>query len=119
MFKYKQKVTGETADGGTKDAEIMVSLKYLSNFWRILEMPLINYEMNLILTWSDKCLLPNDKKATTFAIAHTKLHVTVATCMLQLKIMQNCLNNKNQVLKEQLTETNFNQKYQYKHQTHI
>ena len=93
MFKYKQKVTGETADGGTKDAEIMVLLKYLSNFWRTLEMPLINYETNLILTWSDKCLLSNDTKATTFAIAHTKFYVTVATYMLQLKIMQNCLNN--------------------------
>ena len=70
-FKFKQKVTGKTGDGGTKDVEIMVSLKYLSNFWRILGMPLINSEINLILTWSNKCVLSNDTKATTFAITDT------------------------------------------------
>ena len=41
-FKFKAKITGQTGDDGTKDVEIMVPLKYLSNFWRILEMPLIN-----------------------------------------------------------------------------
>ena len=42
-FKSKIKITGKTlADGNTKHVEIMVPLKYLSNFWRTLEMPLIN-----------------------------------------------------------------------------
>ena len=36
-FKFK-KITGKTADGGTKEVEIMVPLKHLSNFWRPLEM---------------------------------------------------------------------------------
>ena len=40
-FKFKQKIAGKTADGGTKDVEIMVPLKYLSNVWRTLEMFLI------------------------------------------------------------------------------
>ena len=45
--------TGNTpADANTKDVEIIVPLKYVSNFWRTLEMPLINCEVNLILTWS-------------------------------------------------------------------
>ena len=35
----------------------MVLLKYFSNFWRTLEMPLINCEVNLILTWSSTCVL--------------------------------------------------------------
>ena len=35
-------MTGQTGDNGTKNVEIMVSRKYLSNFWRTLEMPLIN-----------------------------------------------------------------------------
>ena len=48
--KFKQKIADKTADGGTKDVEIMVPLKYLSNFWITLEMPLINCEINLILT---------------------------------------------------------------------
>ena len=55
-FKFKIKITGKTpAAGNTKDVEIAVPLKYLSNFWRTLEMLLINCEINLILTWSEDC----------------------------------------------------------------
>ena len=49
-FNFKVKITSQTGNGGTKDVEIMVPLKYFSNFWRTLEMPLINCEINLILT---------------------------------------------------------------------
>ena len=56
-LKSKLKITGKTpATGNTKDVEIIVPLKYLSSFWRTLEMPLINCEVNLILTWSKDCL---------------------------------------------------------------
>ena len=84
-FKFKQKLAGKTADGGTKDIEIMVPLKYLSSFWRTLEMPLINCEINLILTWSDKHVLYSDIKATTFATTDTKLYVLVVTLSTQNK----------------------------------
>ena len=51
-FKSETKTTGKTPNNGNeKDVEIMVPLKHLINFWRTLEMPLINYEVNLILTW--------------------------------------------------------------------
>ena len=56
-FKFKAKIAGQTGNGGIKNVEIMVPLKYLSNFWRTLEMPLINCEVNLILTWSLTCVL--------------------------------------------------------------
>ena len=46
-FKFKVRITGKTNDDNEKDVEIMVPLKYLSNFWRTLEMPLINCEVNL------------------------------------------------------------------------
>ena len=47
-FKSKLKIAGNTpADGNTKDVEIIVPLKYLSNFWRTLEMLLINCEVSL------------------------------------------------------------------------
>ena len=50
-LKSKVKITGKTpADRNTKNVEIIVPLKYLSNIWRTLEMPLINCEVNLILT---------------------------------------------------------------------
>ena len=47
-------LTGATGDNGTKNVGIMVPLKYFSNFWTTLEMPLINCEINLILIWSDR-----------------------------------------------------------------
>ena len=46
--------TGQTGNGGAKNVETMVSLKYISNFWRTLGMPLINCEINLQLKWSKK-----------------------------------------------------------------
>ena len=45
-----QKITGATGDNGTKNVEIIAPLKYLSNFWKSLEMPLVNCEINVILT---------------------------------------------------------------------
>ena len=85
-FKFKAKITGQTGNGATKDVEIMVPLKYLSNFWRTLEMPLINCEFNLILTWSSTCVLiatgvPN--QPAIFTITNTKLYVPVVTLSTQ------------------------------------
>ena len=79
-FKYKVKITGKTSvEVNTKDVEIIVSLKYLSNFWRALEMPLINWEVNLILTWSKDCVITNSTGEGKFAITETKLYVPVVT----------------------------------------
>ena len=85
-FNFKVKITGRTRNDGTKNVEIMVPLKYLSNFWRTLEMPLINGEVSLILTWSSTCVLiatniPNQN--ATFAITGTKLYVHVVTLSTQ------------------------------------
>ena len=54
-FDYKTSITGKLEDGNRRkeDAEIVVPLKYLSNFWSTLDMHLINCEVSLILTWSD------------------------------------------------------------------
>ena len=85
-FNFKAKITGQTGDNGTKDVETMVPLKYLSNFWRTLEMPLINCEVNLILTWSSTGLIVSTNNANqnaTFAITDTKLYVPVVTLSTQ------------------------------------
>ena len=58
-FKFKQKLTGVTEANVTKNVEIMVPLKYLSKFWRTLEMQLINCEIYLILTWPVNCVTTN------------------------------------------------------------
>ena len=67
----------------------MVPLKYLSNFWRTLEMPLINCEVNLILTWSSTCVIASvilANQAATFEIIDTKLYVPVVTLSTQENI---------------------------------
>ena len=81
LFKFKQKITSSTGDDGTKTVEIMVPLKYKSNFWRTLEMPLINCDINLTVTWSANCVIYNAaaNQDTTFAITDTKLYVPVIT----------------------------------------
>ena len=80
-FKFKQKITGTTENDGIKDAKIMVPLKYLSGFWRTLETPLINCEINLVLTWSTNCVISNTaaNQETAFAVTDKKLHVPVVS----------------------------------------
>ena len=72
-----------SADRNTKNVEIIVPLKYLSNSWRTLEMPLINCEVTLILTWSRDCVITNSTGAGKFAITETKLYVPVVTLSTQ------------------------------------
>ena len=97
-FDYKASITGKLEGNNTeKEAEIVVPIKHLSNFWRTLDMPLINCEINLILTWSENCVLTskatrdanpdvnlavaaiNNPTNATFKITDTKLYVPVVT----------------------------------------
>ena len=79
-FKSKIKITRNTpSDGNTKDVEIIVPSKYLSNFGRILEIPLVNCEGNLTLTWSSTCVITSSTGAGRFSIIDTKLFVSVVT----------------------------------------
>ena len=83
-FKSKIKITGKTPEeGNTKDVEIIVPLKYLSNFWRTLEIPLTNYEANLILTWSKDCVITNSTGKGQFSITNTKLYIPAVTLSTQ------------------------------------
>ena len=89
---------GVTHDNLTKnDVKIVVPLKYLSNFWRHLNIPLINCEVELILTWFKNCVLIdkstreadynanpvvyeiNNPEDATFKITDVKLFVPVVT----------------------------------------
>ena len=83
-FKSKTKITGKTPnDDNEKDVEIMVPLKYLSNFWRTFEMLLINCEVNLIFTWSSTCVITESNGAGIFTITDTKPYVSVVTLSTQ------------------------------------
>ena len=97
-FKYKTSftsITGNTYnfdDGeagydkvGKNETEVVVPLKHLSNFWRSLNMPLINCEIRLILTWSKNCIFAdmavanNPPTGLEFQITGTKMYIPVVT----------------------------------------
>ena len=81
-FKYKSSFFKPltAADNGVfKDVKIAVPLKYLSNFWRSLEMPLINCKIHLELNWSKDCVMSSIVGTTTFEITNTKLFVPIVT----------------------------------------
>ena len=59
--------------------KVVVPLKYLSNFFRSLEMPLIDCKIKLNLTWKQECVLSTDAGAAVFIINDTKLYVPVVT----------------------------------------
>ena len=70
---------------GKNETEVVIPLKYLSNFWRTLNIPLINCEVELILTWSKKCVLTdmiaanNPPTRLEFQITDTTLYIPVAS----------------------------------------
>ena len=75
-FKYKANLIGDTVADGTnrkKNVKIAVPLKYLSNFWRSSEMPLINCKIESLLGWYEECILSNAGNAATFTITDAKL----------------------------------------------
>ena len=98
-FKYKSSLVEKTPNNDNynnnviQDVKIAVPLKHLSNFWKTLDIPLINCEVSLTLTWSKNCVLTDiittaaqgDNLAVaaptgaTFKIKDTKLYVPVVT----------------------------------------
>ena len=103
-LKYKNKITGNTynvnagADGydvnknGTQEVELAIPLKYLGNFWRALNIPLINCEVSLELKWNKNCVITsleqrdigggnrdNSPTGATLAINDCKLYVPAVT----------------------------------------
>ena len=84
----------------------MKKLKYLSNFWRTIEMTLINCETNLFLTLSTECIIvigTVNNQEPRFSISDTKLYVPVVTLSA---IMQNCWSNQKSFRSKQLTDIN-------------
>ena len=102
-FKYKSNIIGKTPNNDNDNnnviekIKIVVPLKHLSNFWRTLDMPLLNCEASLTLTWSKDCVLSDltttatvpdtgppvvaiaARTGATFKITDTKLYVPVVT----------------------------------------
>ena len=98
---YKTSITERLEDGNIEkdDVKIVLPLKYLSNFWRTLDILLISCELSLILAWSEKCILTskatrdasdnllvlavNSPRNTTFKTTDCKLYVPVVTLSIE------------------------------------
>ena len=80
-FKYKVAILGKTADAvaNTKEAKIVVPLKYLSNSWGSSEMPLKNCKVYPELNWFENYILSSAGDTAKIAITDTKLHVPIVT----------------------------------------
>ena len=82
-FKNKASLTGNTEANGTKNGvKITAPLTYLSNFWRSLEMPLINCKVELSLKWIANCLLTVANTAT-FTVTDAKLYVPIVPLSIE------------------------------------
>ena len=58
-FDYKTSLTEKLENNSVEKekVKIVVLSKYLSNFWKTLDIPLINYKLSLTLTWSENCVI--------------------------------------------------------------
>ena len=104
LLKHKNKITGNTYNvdagaqvydvnrNGTQEVELTIPLKYLGNFWRALNIPLISCEVSLELKWDKNCVITsleqrdigggnrdNDATGATLAINYCKLYVPAVT----------------------------------------
>ena len=81
-FKYKVSLLGNLVVANNIariNVKVVVPLKYLSNFFRSLEMPLINCKIKLNLTWKKECVLSTDNGNAVFITNDTKMYVPVVT----------------------------------------
>ena len=80
---YKSKLPKETDENNVNNVKLVVFLKYVSNFFRSLEMPLVNCKIDLDLTWHKDCMISSANAAAgqvvSFIITNTKLYVPVVT----------------------------------------
>ena len=120
-FRYKNKITGNTynvaagAEGyivnknGTQKTELAIPLKYLGNFWRALNIPLISCEVYLELKWNKNCVITslerrqvdagppivrdNAPTGATLAIDKCKLYIPVVTLSKddEIKLLTNLI----------------------------
>ena len=80
---YKLKLISGTDDNNLNNVKLVVPLKYVSNFFRSLEMPLVNCKIDLELTWHKDCMISSANAAAgqvvSFMIANTKLYIPIVT----------------------------------------
>ena len=113
-FKYKTKIIGNTYDvdstmpnpagagrivnpnynlnnSGKKSVELAIPLKYLGNFWRALNMPLISCEVSLELKWNKNCVITSQQTGINLdganTVAPTGATLVINDCKLYIPIV--------------------------------
>ena len=80
---YKSKLTKGTNDNNVNNVKLVVPLRYVSNFFRSLELPLVNCKIDLELTWHKDCIISSAdataSQVVSFMITDTKLYVPIVT----------------------------------------
>ena len=115
-FKYKVDLLGNPVvvnNVARLNVKIVVLLKYLSNFFRSLEMPLINCKIKLNLTWKKECVLSTDSDAVAPNLANNPVFIQnymFQLLLCQKKIIKILLNNKIKVFNDLFIGTNIKQK---------
>ena len=121
-FKHKTSITGGTYNvaatvrdydakkEGTKEVENAVPLKYLSNFWRTLDIPLINCEVSLTLSWPANCVITSlEKRLVTAAKGDnpevrddspTGATLKITDCKLYVPVVTLSAENDNKLLEQ-------------------
>ena len=110
-FDYKTSITGKLESNNVEkdDVEFVVPLKYLNNFWRTLDMPLINCEISLNLTWSKNCVLtskatrdadPGADPAVNEINAPTNATFKITDCKLYVPLVTLSAENYNKLLEQ-------------------
>ena len=94
-FKYKTSIVGKTPEDNDSSMKekVVIPLKHLINFWRALNMLLINFEVELILTWSKNCVLADmmvnaDADPAIVAPSGATFKIKTQNCMFQLLLCQ-------------------------------
>ena len=110
-LKYKISLLGNSVVANNIaiiNVKVVVPLKYLSNFFRSLEMPLINYKIKLNLTWKKECVLSTDEGNAEFIVNNTKMYVPVVT--LSKEVNKDFIEQQIKDFKDLFIGTNIKQK---------
>ena len=121
-FDYKTEIIGslDAGEDEKEDVTIAIPLKYLGNFWRSLDIPLINCEITLILSWYKECVLVGRafRGPTAAAInSPTDAKFEITDCKLYLPAVTLSAENDNKLLEqlklEQMSNQNKNNNLNY------
>ena len=104
-FDYKTEITGslDAGEDGKEDVKIAISLKYLGNFWRTLDIPLINCEITLVLSWyKERVLVGRAHRGPPAAAINspTDAKFEKTACKLYVPIVTLSAENDNKLLKQ-------------------